>query len=145
MYSHILVPLAFDEEHQRGAPAIAEAVGLLAEGGRISLLHVAQPVAVSFEGMVPDGFDERFQNAMRSRLAEVAAAAEEKHGISPATELAIGSPAGEVVRFAEKTGCDLILIDSHRPGFSKFLLGSTAAQVVRNAGCSVLVLRGKAA
>ena len=42
---------------------------------------------------------------------------------------------------AEKSGADLIIIASHRPGLQDYLLGSTAAKVVRHANCSVLVVR----
>lgn len=36
---------------------------------------------------------------------------------------------------------ELIVIASHKPGFSTYLLGSTAAAVVRHAKCPVLVVR----
>jgi len=36
---------------------------------------------------------------------------------------------------------DLIIVGSHKPGLQDYLLGSTAARVVRHAMCSVLVGR----
>ena len=38
-------------------------------------------------------------------------------------------------------GADLIVIGSHRPAMSTYLLGSNAKTIVRHAKCSVLVLR----
>ena len=42
---------------------------------------------------------------------------------------------------ARKIGADCIIVGSHKPGLSDFLLGSTAARVVRHAPCAVHVLR----
>jgi nucleotide-binding universal stress UspA family protein len=37
--------------------------------------------------------------------------------------------------------CDLIVMNSHRPDLRDYLIGSNAAQVVRHATCSVMVVR----
>lgn len=47
----------------------------------------------------------------------------------------------EILRYAAETGCDLIVMASHRPGLEDYLLGPNAARVVRHAGCSVMVVR----
>ena len=46
-----------------------------------------------------------------------------------------------ILAYAVEAGADLIVVASHQPGVQDFLLGSTAARVVRHATCSVLVLR----
>ena len=46
-----------------------------------------------------------------------------------------------VRKAAEERGCDLIVMNSHRPDLRDYLIGSNASQVVRHAGCSVLVVR----
>lgn len=48
----------------------------------------------------------------------------------------------EILRFSEETGCDLIVMASHRPELGDYLLGPNAARVVRHASCSVMVVRG---
>ncbi|MCK5623565.1 MAG: universal stress protein [Alphaproteobacteria bacterium] len=48
----------------------------------------------------------------------------------------------EVLATAERIGADLIVMASHRPAQSDYLLGPNAARVVRHATCSVLVVRG---
>ncbi len=47
----------------------------------------------------------------------------------------------EILKIAKETGCDMIVIASHRPELKDYLLGPNAARVVRHAGCSVLVVR----
>ena len=46
-----------------------------------------------------------------------------------------------ILETANKVNADLIIIGSHRPTMSDFLLGPNAARVVRHAECSVLVVR----
>jgi len=47
----------------------------------------------------------------------------------------------EIVSAANTKGCDLILLASHRPEMSDYLLGPNAARVVRHANQSVFVVR----
>lgn len=47
----------------------------------------------------------------------------------------------EIIHYAEKTSCDLIIMAAHRPELSDYLLGPNAARVVRHAKQSVLVVR----
>ena len=49
-------------------------------------------------------------------------------------------PAG--IRYtAEELGCDLIVMGSHDPHFTDYLIGSNAAHVALHTPCSVLVVR----
>jgi nucleotide-binding universal stress UspA family protein len=58
------------------------------------------------------------------------------------TEIVFGSPAREIVQFAEENDIDQILIGSHgRAGVSRVLLGSVAEKVVRRAPIPVTVVR----
>lgn len=53
-----------------------------------------------------------------------------------------GIPYEEILRYAEEKNIDLIVIGTHgRKGLDKFLFGSTAERVVRNAPCPVLTVR----
>ena len=47
----------------------------------------------------------------------------------------------EILRYAAETGCDLIVMASHRPELEDYLLGPNASRVVRHARCSVMVVR----
>lgn len=55
-----------------------------------------------------------------------------------------GSPANELVDFAEKNDIDLIVVGTlGKTGIPRFLLGSVAENVVRHSKKEVLVVRGK--
>ena len=47
----------------------------------------------------------------------------------------------ELLREATEWRADLIVVGSHRPVMSDYLLGSNAKTIVRHAQCSVLVVR----
>lgn len=57
------------------------------------------------------------------------------------THVFSGAPKDHILRVANDIGADLIVLASHRPNMSTYLLGSNAAAVVRHANCSVLVVR----
>lgn len=52
-----------------------------------------------------------------------------------------GSPKNKILDMAKSLRVDLIIIASHSPDITTYLLGSNAASVVRHAECSVLVVR----
>lgn len=57
-----------------------------------------------------------------------------------------GSPANEIVDFAEKNGIDIIVMGTlGRTGIDRFLLGSVAENVVRHSKKPVLVVRAETA
>jgi nucleotide-binding universal stress UspA family protein len=60
-------------------------------------------------------------------------------------EVSSGSAGEEIVRQAARRNADLIVLGTHgRHGLRRALLGSVAEHVVRNAGCTVMVVRAKA-
>ena len=53
-----------------------------------------------------------------------------------------GDPATEIVRYGRDAGIDLIVMGTHgRTGLERLLLGSVAEKVLRDASCSVLVVK----
>ncbi|MDR3614838.1 MAG: universal stress protein [Candidatus Obscuribacterales bacterium] len=55
-----------------------------------------------------------------------------------------GDPADIIIDYAKSWDADLVLVGSHgRKGFEKFLLGSVAEKVAKNAPCSVEIVRQK--
>ncbi|MGB7802153.1 universal stress protein UspF [Buttiauxella sp.] len=52
-----------------------------------------------------------------------------------------GTPKDHILQLADDINADVIILASHRPSMSTYLLGSNAAAVVRHAKCSVLVVR----
>ena len=52
-----------------------------------------------------------------------------------------GTISAEILRAAKKLSSDIIVLASHRPELSDYLLGPNAARVVRHASQTVLVVR----
>jgi nucleotide-binding universal stress UspA family protein len=53
-----------------------------------------------------------------------------------------GDPATEIVRYTRDAGMDLIVMGTHgRTGLDRLLLGSVAEKVMRDAPCSVMVVK----
>jgi nucleotide-binding universal stress UspA family protein len=53
-----------------------------------------------------------------------------------------GDPAVEIVRYARDSASDLIVMGTHgRTGLERLLMGSVAEKVMRDAPCSVLVVK----
>ena len=53
-----------------------------------------------------------------------------------------GDPATQIVRVAQETRCDLIVLGTHgRTGLGRLLMGSVAEQVLRKAPCPVLTVK----
>lgn len=58
------------------------------------------------------------------------------------TSVRIGTPAAEIVRFAQEESIQLIVMGTHGwTGFKHLIMGSTAENVVRMARCPVLTVK----
>lgn len=135
MYKKILVPLAADHSAV-GEQALKAARTLRADGGTIMILTVLEQVPSYVAQYLPRDQDEKNRKEIDAELArEFAATPEIGH------EVRNGHPAQTILDVAQEGGYDCIVIASHRPGLQDYLLGSTAARVVRHAQCSVHVLR----
>lgn len=135
MYSNILVPVAFDEEHNPDA-ALNVARTLASDGARVTLLHVMEDVPAYAISYMPQGYAEELRQALERDLQSRAAEFD-----NAARAIVEGQPGHEILTYAEEIGADCIVLASHRPGFGDYLIGSTAARVVRHAKCAVMVMR----
>lgn len=62
-----------------------------------------------------------------------------------ASTVDFGDPASCIVSLASETDADLIVVGTHgRTGLQRMMVGSVAAKVLKNASCSVLVVRPQA-
>lgn len=135
MYKNILVPIAADHDPHTGK-ALNVARALLAEGGRITALTVVEAMPGYIQSQMPEGQAQRMHDEVEAGLKA------ELGGVADVTPVVIeGHSARSILDFAEEKGIDCIVMASHRPGLADYLLGSTAARVVRHAQCSVHVLR----
>lgn len=134
MYEKILVPMALDHGVSPRTLEIARA--LTAGGGEIIALHVYEAPQGSVTAYLSkDVQDEAVEHA-REELKE-----KTKHLDGIKAEMVIGHTYRTIIDYAADNGIDCIVMGSHKPGFSDYLLGSTAARVVRHAPCAVHVHR----
>jgi nucleotide-binding universal stress UspA family protein len=140
MYKRII--LAVDLAEQPSSPkGLTQAVELAkAGGGELRLVNV-QPVApATFMEYVPVDFDveqaTRAKEELDAILKSVDLPDERKSDAARA-----GGIYHELLQEASEWDADLIVVGSHRPVMSDYLLGSNAKTIVRHAQCSVLVVR----
>ena len=137
MYNTILVPADFAHEEQ--TIQSLQKAKKLADNGHIVLLHVVDEIPAYVLGELPENIDipeDQVEHAFKE-LKEIT----NKAGVAAEVEVRRGRAYSNIIDSAKELNADLILINSHRPGFSDYLLGSTAAKVVRHAQCAVLVDR----
>lgn len=138
MYSHILLPVLLSDAAIAQA-ACQKARGLLTEGGKITLLHVVEPIPSYVTPYFPADVQMESMEAAKGQLKAMA----EALGLQD-TALIHGSVGRSIVDWAEQNDAECIVMASHQPVFADAFLGSTAAWVVRHAQASVLVLRNLA-
>jgi nucleotide-binding universal stress UspA family protein len=140
MFRRILlaVDLADEAEPPKGLDEALELVK--SGGGALRLVNVQPLLPATFMEYVPADFDAEQERRAQDALAAIAA----KIAL-PADRLSIAVASGgiyhELLREASDWGADLIVVGSHRPVMSDYLLGSNAKTIVRHAQCSVLVVR----
>ncbi|MDG1430702.1 MAG: universal stress protein [Paracoccaceae bacterium] len=134
MYKKILVPMALD--HGVSEKTLAIAKSLAGSASEITALHVYE---------LPQGAVNAYlgEDLIAEGLARAKQVLEEKtsglDGIK--TEIARGHAYRTIIEYANANDFDCIVIGSHKPGLSTYLIGSTAARVVRHAPCAVHVHR----
>lgn len=136
MYRQILVPVETSHT-DRGRSMIEVAKNLADEGATITLINVVEDVPSYVQVQLPESVLEEAKASARKELEAIATAT----GVKTHVEIRRGRAHSVILAYAAETGADLIVIASHQPGLQDFLLGSTAARVVRHATCSVLVIR----
>jgi nucleotide-binding universal stress UspA family protein len=109
---------------------------------RLIVLHVVVtlgPELVSYGEAVselqPEGYRQKlWEELRRVRLPDPDVLVE--------YQLAEGDPAEEIIRAAQDTGAELIVMATHgRTGLQRLLMGSVAEQVMRKAVCPVLTVK----
>ncbi len=137
MYKKILVPV--EPSHtERHAHALDMAYVLREdESSEIIALTVIEPVPGYF-AMAESLPDLQIQ-AGENTLKHLQEFVRDREQIK--TKVLHGHAATEINSYAEREGVDCIVIASHKPELVDYLLGSTAARVVRHAPCSVHVIR----
>ena len=138
MFKKILVPVDLAEV-EVASPALAKAAEMAnLWGADLRIINIQSLMPATFMDYVPAGFDEEQRTQAEKTLAEIAQSCGAK---KVSTVVRVGGVYPEILAEAEGWGADLIVIGSHRPAMSTYLIGSNAKTVVRHARCSVLVVR----
>jgi nucleotide-binding universal stress UspA family protein len=106
-------------------------------GASLTVLFVYNPDSTSTPGSHGDeAADRRYWQEQLEQIRPVDPHIPVNH------VLLQGDPATEIVRFGRDAGADLIVMGTHgRTGLERLLLGSVAEKVLRDASCSVLVVK----
>jgi nucleotide-binding universal stress UspA family protein len=141
LYERILVPT---DGSSAGRRAVEHAAALAAtHGATVVGVYVVNtagyaglPMESSWEGL--DDMLRADGDAALETVREVA----ENRGVPVETHVLEGSPSRQIVEFAEREGCDLVVMSTHgRGGIDRLLLGSVAEKVVRSANVPVMTVR----
>ena len=138
MYDSIIIGVALFTEGSTSRTLIEKAAKMLNAGGRITLVHVEEPLPSFYAVNVPREHFEKRRKEAHKKLEMLATAAKGKR---VETDLRSGNPAQELLDAAKDNKADLIMIASHSPDMRDYFIGSTASKIVRHAQCSVLVSR----
>ena len=141
MFQQILLPvdLANLDSQEK---AIQAALNLAASSG--AKLHLITVLPTFGEGVVSSFFPADYQEqAAKKADAALVALEADKMGGNDAVEhsVAIGRIYEEILKAQELLNSDLIVMASHQPDVSDYLLGPNASRVARHAKCSVLIVR----
>ncbi len=136
MFNTILIPIDIGHTDE-----VKNVINIAAANGnkdaRIILLNIVEDIPKWAAAELPDGFQQKSLQTAQEELNAIANASD----IKTDADARIGHPYQTILDVAKEKGAELIIIASHQPGLQDYLLGSTAAKVVRHARCSVLVVR----
>jgi len=141
MFKNILFSVDLGEESS-WIDALPKAISIAAgENATLHLITVVPTYGMPIVGsFFPEDFEKKALAAAKIQLGEFMT----KHipgDINAKGHVAHGVIYEEIMRAADKLGCDLIVLASHRPELRDYLIGPNAARVVRHATQSVLVVR----
>ena len=138
MFSSILLPIDIDSEAS-WSKALPAALRMLDEGGSLHVLNVfpdmsrvANYFAIDFEKEALHKLGERLSEWVRTQAPK---------GIDVHPHVMHGRIYSEIIDAADRLNVDAIVMASHRPEMTDYLIGPNAGRVVSHAKQSVFVVR----
>jgi len=140
-YNNIVVPV--DPAHESSwREALPMAIDLaLQHQAALHLVTVVPDADVPAIAVhLPKGLDQRIRQKGRDDL-ETLREREVPKSVTAAIAVGQGRIDKQILRLAREADADLIVMASHRPKATDYLISANAAYVTRHAKCSVLVVR----
>lgn len=137
MYKKILCPVDFSPCSKISLDHAAE----LARVNKASLVlvHVTPPPPAYVSGFAGYGPMTPYHPEPDARLEQLSIA---DTSVSVSRVHLVGIEGEAIVKYAQRSGCDLIVMGSHGHGaFTRFVVGSVADYVLRHAKCATYVIR----
>jgi nucleotide-binding universal stress UspA family protein len=141
MFKKVLLPIDLHQPSswQKALPAALEYCK--AFGAELHLLTIFPDLPIeAYRLYLPEDTESRLAHEAASGL-DAFAAEHVPAGIAVSKHVDTGSIYHCILETAERIGIDLIVMASHRPEMSDYLVGPNASRVVRHARISVLVIR----
>ena len=139
IYQHLLIAIDLTEDCHK----VIERAVQLADccSTKLSLVHVIEPISMSFGGDVPLDLSALQQEQIEQAKQQLAAFSAQHPQLKPEDcRLIFGQPRQEIHRLAGELGCDLIVTGSHGRHGLALLLGSTSNDLLHGATCDVLAV-----
>ena len=134
----ILVPVDFSENSKK----ILEAAGYFSEmcKAQLNVVFVVQSFDDYSGFFVPHMPVAKFEEEMvQAAEQKMEAFLEDSKGVE--AKVLIGDVAEEIIRYAEESNMDMIIMGTHGyKGLEKVMFGSVAAKVVRSSPCPVMTI-----
>lgn len=136
MYKTILVAID-TAQMEKGERILKQAGQLAVPGGRILMVNVVEELPAYVVSDLSIDMLVEARSKAETQLRELG----EKTGVTADIEIRQGAPAKEILAAAETAKADVIIIASHVPDLSNYIIGATADRIVRHARCSVIIDR----
>ena len=141
MYKNILVAIDLNDETSCLKPLLSAVELARTFRARLHVLTVVREVEAILQAKAaPLGYDviaTDLENRAAALIRRVNAS-----DLDPNILVTHGASIyAEILRVAEEAQAELVVVGSHRPAMTDYLLGTNAGRVVRHARCSVLVAR----
>ena len=116
----------------------------------LELVHVVFDETYLVTMYVPQGTLQGFlgelENGAQQHMDEFLQNCDILKDVKYTTHLLKGTPYSEIIKYADESGADLIVIGTHgRTGIEHVLFGSTAEKIISRANCPVLTVKPKTA
>jgi nucleotide-binding universal stress UspA family protein len=148
MFEKILIATDGSKHSERAAKIGVDLAKL--SGGKVTALYVGQRHVAPIGGLTQHEMDEVVSGAWKAVQDEGNKATKyvedlaKRSGVPVERKFIEGHPAEEILKVAEDTPMDVIVMGSiGKTGMNKFLLGSVADKVVRHSRVPVLVIPGE--